>query len=108
VVLTIVPLLSLGADQTAKLQSLSDVNQLPVQLYHLDEYRDAGANRSLCRLITNKLTDDTVTLFLFSSPQKVRSREWSDCLASLIKRQAVPFTLCVDECHLYAQFGAEF
>ena len=49
--LTIVPLISLGADQTAKLQALSDCNQLPVQLYHLDEYRARDANRSLCRLI---------------------------------------------------------
>jgi superfamily II DNA helicase RecQ len=107
VTLTIVPLLSLGADQTAKLQSLSDSNQLPVQVYHLDEYRARDANRSLCRLI-NELTDATVTIFLFASPQKLLSREWSDYIGSLIKRQSVPFSLCVDECHLYAQFGAEF
>ena len=108
VTLTIVPLLSLGADQTAKLQSLSDCNQLPVQVYHLDEYRARDANRSLCRLI-NELTDATVTIFLFASPQKLLSREWSDRIGSLIKRrQSVRFSLCVDECHLYAQFGAEF
>ena len=107
VTLTIVPLLSLGADQTAKLQSLSDSNQLPVQIYHLDEYRASDANRSLCRLL-HGLTDDTVTIFLFASPQKLLSRDWTDCIGSLIKRQSVPFTLCIDECHLYAQFGAEF
>jgi hypothetical protein len=45
VTLTIVPLLSLGADQTAKLQSFTAANQLlPVQLYHLDEYRARDAN----------------------------------------------------------------
>ena len=84
VTLTIVPLLSLGADQTAKLQSLSDCKQLPVQIYHLDEYWARDANRSLCRLI-NELTDATITIFLFASPQELLSREWSDCIGSLIK-----------------------
>jgi superfamily II DNA helicase RecQ len=107
VTLTIVPLLSLGADQTAKLQSLTDAKQLPVELHHLDEYRGRDDNRSLHRKL-DTLTNDSVTLFLFSSPQKLLSSEWSDCVASLIKRTSVPFTLCVDECHLYAQFGAEF
>jgi superfamily II DNA helicase RecQ len=107
VTLMIVPLLSLGADQTAKLQSLSDSNQSPVQVYHLDQHRARDANRFLCRLI-NELTDATVTIFLFASPQKLLSREWYDCIGSLIKQQSVPFSLCVDECHLYAQFGAEF
>jgi superfamily II DNA helicase RecQ len=107
VTLTIVPLLSLGADQTTKLQTLRDAKDLPIQLYHLDEYRDRATNRSLCRLIDG-LHDDSVTLFLFSSPQKLLSKEWSDCIGSLIKRRSVPLTLCIDECHLYAQFGAEF
>jgi hypothetical protein len=80
----IIPLLSLGADQTAKLQSLSDCKQLPVQIYHLDEYWARDANRSLCHLI-NELTDATITIFLFASPQELLSREWSDCIGSLIK-----------------------
>ena len=105
--LTIVPLICLGADQTAKLQSLSDCKQLPVQIYHLDEYRVWDANRSLYRLI-NELTDATITILLFASPHKLLSREWSDCIGSLIKQQSVPFSFCVDECHLYAQFGAGF
>jgi hypothetical protein len=107
VILTIVPLLSLGADQTAKLQCLVDANQLPVDIYHLDEYRSVDVNQSLCRLL-NALTDSSVTVFLFSSPQKLLSREWSRCLEALVKRGSVPLTVCIDECHLYAQFGAEF
>ena len=83
-ILTIVPLLSLGADQTAKLQSLSDSNQSPVQVYHLDQHRARDANRFLCRLI-NELTDATITIFLFASPQKLFSEEWSGCIGSLIK-----------------------
>jgi hypothetical protein len=75
VILTIVPLLSLGADQTAKLQSLSDCNQLPVQIYHLDEYCARDAKPCPCPLI-NELTDATITIFLFgASPQKLLSRE---------------------------------
>ena len=88
-------------------QSLPDSNQFPVQVYHLDKYRARDANCSFCCLI-NELTDATVTIFLFASPQKLLSREWYDCIGSLIKQQSVPFSLCVDECHLYAQFGAEF
>ena len=107
VTLTIIPLLSLGADQTNKLESISTKNNLPVQVYHLDEYRAGDANRSLICFLEG-LHDDTVTVFLFSSPQKIASTQWSVCLNKLIKRKTVPFTLCVDECHLYAQFGSEF
>jgi hypothetical protein len=65
VTVTILPLLSLGADQTAKLQSLAGASHLPIKLYHLDKYRAGDANRSLRRLIhqlTEPLTPKFVSL----------------------------------------------
>jgi hypothetical protein len=70
VTLTIVPLLSLGADQTEKLKCVVHANQLPVEIYHLDEYRAVDANRSLCCLL-NALTYASATIFLFSFSRMV-------------------------------------
>ena len=109
VILTLVPLLSLGADQSTKLAQLCASQSLPssIRTFHLDEYRSPSVNASLQRMLQSLPDDTDETIFLFSSPQKLAgSVQWSSTIASLIGRN-FHFSLCIDECHLYAQFGLE-
>jgi hypothetical protein len=109
VVLTIVPLLSLGSDQTQKLLDIIIANHLPASVYHLDEFLGTAANRDLISLLSTLENNPSDTIFLFSSPQKIaNSTEWTKCFHLLIQRPHVPFSIFLDECHLYASMGIEF
>ncbi len=109
IILTIVPLLSLGADQCTKLKALATAHGLPIKCFHLDEYHSRSVNLALCCMLQSLPDDTNETIFLFSSsPQKItESSEWTSTISSLVDKP-FSFFLCIDECHLYAQFGLEF
>ena len=66
VVLTIVPLLSLGADQASKLAMVIQQKNLPAcVVYHLDEYKDYNPNAHLQNLLFQMNADPDTTVFLF-------------------------------------------
>ena len=71
VILTIVPLLSLGADQTAKLKAKRESNGLPINVFHLDEYQGSKSNGDLLTYI-HSLPEDKVRPFTCS----LRPRNW--------------------------------
>ena len=112
ITLTIVPLLSLAADQTAKLEQLS----LDMHLFHrfhvfnLDIIRSSTLNQQL-RSNLESLTgddDDSKTISLFTSPQKITTDpEWQKTIATCCSNGTLRL-IAVDECHLYAAHGMEF
>ena len=108
VVLTIVPLLSLGADQASKLAMVIQQKNLPACVYHLDEYKDYNPNAHLQNLLFQMDADPDTTVFLFCSPQKlVNSKSWQQTIERLVERDLLRL-VAIDECHLYAEFGLSF
>jgi superfamily II DNA helicase RecQ len=109
VVLTIVPLLSLGADQTLKIKQYENDNNLPVTPIHIDEEKDPRErDRIIQWLLRPPLDTATETVLLFASPQAiVNSVQWQSAIKLLLQRRRLRF-IAVDECHLFAKFGNNF
>jgi hypothetical protein len=75
VALTIVPLLSLGADQTKKLKELSSVNNCIIESIHLDEYRDESDQKQIRKFLASTTENTSQTIYIFSSPQAITKSE---------------------------------
>ena len=105
VLLTILPLLALGAEQSSKVllkatQTSGDV--LPV---YLDEVHSPADKKKLISSILALPTDTRKTVMLFSSPQKiVNDKEWKRYIEKIIKLELLRF-FCVDEAHLFVHYG---
>jgi hypothetical protein len=105
--LTIVPLLSLGADQTEKINVMAQTRGLSIESHHLDEIQNPNDDQSLISFLNSLHASSDACVFLFTSPQKItRSKAWQECLLGLAAKGLLSIT--VDECHLYVQFGLEF
>jgi superfamily II DNA helicase RecQ len=115
IVLTIVPLLSLSADQTSKMAAfIQEIGLAPdpdgrvVQSINLDVLRDSRLNADVCQRLEAMKWDTADTTFLFSSPQKiVNSKKWQTTINRLIAAGTLSM-VAVDECHLFASQGMEF
>ena len=112
IMLKIVPLLSLAADQTSKLLQLSIDQTLfhRFKVFNLDVIRSASLNNELRNHLEQLKSDaDCKTIVsLFSSPQKItKDPHWQQTIASCCMNGTLRL-LAVDECHLYAAHGMEF
>ena len=112
ITITIVPLLSLAADQTAKLSQLSLSQGLGrrLQVFNLDVLRSEKLNRALRNHLEGLKNDASSNkrVFLFSSPQKITNDPlWQQTIAACCRNGTLRL-LSVDECHLYASHGMEF
>jgi len=112
VVLTIVPLLSLAADQTHKMRVI--IKQAGLQTndvvcaYNLDTIRSADGNARLQAMLRTIKPNGRQTIFLFSSPQKLTaSTSWQKLIHDLVLFNSLSLVAC-DECHLFASQGMEF
>ena len=112
ITLTIVPLLSLAADQTSKLLQLS-IDQTSFhrfKVFNLDVIRSTSLNEELRNHLEQLKNDaDCKTIVsLFSSPQKItKDPHWQQTIAACCMNGTLRL-LAVDECHLYAAHGIEF
>jgi hypothetical protein len=105
--LTIVPLLSLAADQTEKNNKLKEKDPR-ISVFNLDDLQDKTTNDELRRQLANMDANADGTVFLFSSPQKIANNpEWQDTIKTMVSKGIIRF-IAVDECHLYASHGVEF
>ena len=113
VVVTIVPLLSIGADQVSKIDAqVSEINELgqrtgSIVAFHLDEIKKVKTKKSVANALLQLKEDTSTTVFLFVSPQAVLSREWQPVMERLTERKLVRL-FCLDEVHLYVSFGLTF
>ena len=110
ITLTIVPLLSLSADQTSKLTNLSSNQGLGKRLrvFNLDVIRSTNNNDFLRQRLESLSPESKTTIALFSSPQKLtRDPQWCQTITKCFQNGTLRF-IAVDECHLYACHGMEF
>jgi superfamily II DNA helicase RecQ len=107
--LTIVPLLSLGADQEEKLTLRAKHAEGTITSVHLDEIRSAGDQELLISKLKLLPNESSTTVILFSSPQAMLNKKflWLDFLNWLIDNNRLSM-VCVDEVHLFAHFGMTF
>jgi len=110
VCLTITPLLSLGADQVAKLAATiqDKPGRASIKAYHLDEVRLTVDEFALRDALLSMPLDTAATVYLFASPQAiVHNPIWSSTVDALIQKGLLRL-LCIDEAHLFAKFGLYF
>jgi superfamily II DNA helicase RecQ len=108
IILTIVPLLGLSADQKTKLLAIKLKDPHRVHAYNLDELQDSATNTALRQELESYDPESNGTVFVFTSPQKLaNSRPWQTTLWRLIAKDSIRL-VCIDEAHLYASFGVEF
>ena len=110
ITITIVPLLSLSADQTSKLVTLSSSQGLDrhLKVFNLDVLRSKTINDFLRSKLESLSSDSRIRVTLFTSPQKLtKDTSWQKTLQTCFRRGSIRF-IAVDECHLYASHGLEF
>ena len=112
ITLTIVPLLSLAADQTSKILRLSLDRQLfnRFHVFNLDVLRSKPLNEELRNHLEQLPNNPSckTTVSLFSSPQKISTDPlWQKTIAECCRKGTLRL-IGIDECHLYAAHGLEF
>ena len=107
--LTIAPLLSLGADQEAKITLKARHSAGKVVSVHLDEIRSPSEQNALVTQLKLIPCDGHTTVFLFSSPQAILNKKfpWSSFLDWTIFHDRLSM-VCVDKVHLFVHFGLTF
>ena len=106
--LTIVPVLSLGADQQKKVIDKANQSCGRVISIHLDEIKNPTAAKEIIKR-TLLLTDDTKkTILLFASPQAIVDKpHWKQFIQDLTKRKLLRL-VAVDEIQLFVHYGLSF
>ena len=103
IVIVVIPLVSLGADQTLR-------SQLPVAhnvlSFHLDE-EDKKSGGSGLRTWLKEHKQDTKTVFLFTSPQMRENESWQLAIDDIFERQLISL-VAVDEVHAVPLWGRYF
>jgi superfamily II DNA helicase RecQ len=108
ITLTIVPLLSLGADQTRKLNARAAQDDAPTMAFHLDEMKSPQEQQRLADRLLLLPDDTTKTILLFSSPQFLqKSPILLPALKQLVTNKLLRL-LAIDEIHLFVHFGLSF
>jgi ATP-dependent DNA helicase RecQ len=106
VTLTIVPLLSVGADQTLKVNSRALPDVLSVGAFHLDELSPSKFE-TLHSLIADLGPSGTKSIVLFSSPQALLKPSGRRLLDLIFERKILRL-IAVDEVHLFLHFAISF
>ena len=106
VTLTIVPLLSLGADQTQKVNSRASPDCLTVAAFHLDEL-SITESEHLHSVIEDLAPSGTKSVHLFSSPQALFQPAGRRLLDLLFQRKILRL-IAIDEIHLFVHFALSF
>jgi superfamily II DNA helicase RecQ len=104
ITLTIVPLLSLKADQTLKVNLRVLTDRLTAGAFHLDELSPSKFEK-LHSLIADLGPSGTMkSIVLFSSPQALLKPSGHRLLDLLFERKILRF-IAVDEVHLFIHFA---
>jgi hypothetical protein len=108
VTLTIVPLLSIGTDQASKLHAFSKPETGLIHSFNLDDYRTEGTRRAFCDRIEQLPLFTKQSVLLFCSPQTIVGSEVLQGFIKRIIRTKLLRLLCIDEVHLFVDFGLAF
>ena len=108
VLLTIVPLLALGADQTSKVVTKSIQNSGDVLAVHLDEIHNLSDQERLIKSILLLPLNPRKTIMLLSLPQKiVNDKIWMVSIKKIIENRLL-ILVFVDEVRLFIHYGISF
>ena len=106
--LTIVPVLSLGADMAIKVRLKASQSCGRVVSIHLDEVRNIVDAKRIIKSIEALPLDTTKTIMLIASPQAlVNKNYWKQFVNGLIKKKMLRF-IAVDEIQLFVHYGLSF
>jgi superfamily II DNA helicase RecQ len=108
--LTITPLLSLGADQEAKnYLNAKQTAGTVILVHHLDKIRSFSDQNDLVTQLKRIPPGGRTTLLLFLSPQVILNKKfpWSAFIDWMIANYRLSL-VCVDEVHLFVHFGLTF
>lgn len=104
----ICPLLSLGVDQEKNINYHSQQGDGSVVAFHIDSYRSASAQRSLCNRVKALRPDSKSSVVIISSPQALtKNQEYLGLFCYLVENSMLSL-FSVDEVQLFVQFGARF
>jgi superfamily II DNA helicase RecQ len=105
VTLNIAPLLALSADQHDKLLQ-KRLRKQKIMSIHLDTTRNPSQQEAIVKRVMD--APPTCAIILFSSPQAlVNCALWRSLLFRLLRNHRLKL-VCIDEIHLFAQFGLWF
>ena len=96
---------ALGSDQRSKIDAASQECGLIVG-FQLDSLSQAESEQ-LAEYLLSLGNDTDASIFLFSSPEVLTKKFWGDMVKSLIEKNLVTL-VCVDEVHLFVDFGSSF
>ena len=110
------PTLALSSDQSSKFDSASKEHGGLVYAYQLDLYKNDNDRQMLANSITSVLTEKKkqqdiqlgiVSFVLFTSPEALIQPVWMKLVDDLIRLEML-ILICVDEVHLFIEFGLSF
>jgi superfamily II DNA helicase RecQ len=99
------PLLALGADQESKINKRSISNDGKTFTIHLDEYRTESQLHGIWRELKAFTRQSELAVVVLSSPQIFCSSETIRTIFMSMLESGALQLLCVDEAHLFVQFG---
>ena len=100
--------LSLGSDQTAKIVNANEYSGGRILSFQLDEVKNIDLQKRLSNRIIELLESNTaISIILFSSPEVLMTKIWTDMLCVLLRKKLLRL-LCIDEVHLFVEFGLTF
>ena len=108
VFLTIVPVLSLGADFSLKVRQKASQGYGYVVSIHLDEVQNVVDTKRIIDSVEALLLDTKKTIMLFTSPQTLADKPyWKQFVAGLINKKMMRL-IAVDEIQLFVHYGLSF
>jgi hypothetical protein len=104
--LTIVPLLSLGTDQSRKMSRFSKKETGLIHAFNLDDYKTKAAQTRLVTFLSGFKMKTQQSILLFASPQTITNSKVYQELIDHIIRQRLLRLVCCDEIQLFVRFGS--
>jgi hypothetical protein len=102
------PLLSLGADQETKINQNALQGDGGIVAIHLDHYRSQEQQQALSDRISGLTMNSATTVIILSSPQAICNNPIYQLLFQLLIDKSLLVLFCIDEAHLFVQFGLWF
>lgn len=101
--------LSLGTDQSSKVDLIAhSSNKKFIKSFHLDSFKSDAEQALLSASILSHCSNNCETsIVIFSSPETLLKPSWIQFINDVHSKHLLNL-LCVDEIHLYIEFGTSF
>ena len=100
--------LSLGSDQTSKVNLTSSQQSKIIKSYQLDMFKSIEHQEQLAKAIINHCkNNNNSSIILFTSPETLLKATWIKFLCDIIDLDLLRL-FCIDEAHLFIDFGLSF